>query len=141
MNFTINGFDLIQPCYIVFSSISLMVQYDYEINLVISTITLPGNKNRKVFTLGTNLLVVSVDLLISPFLDPYLYYYSIDNIYMCGGCVCPNTYITYSDGINCIKGSNPIVPVTPIVPIVPVTPTVNLTNNTQNTLSIPSCFA
>lgn len=48
-------------------------------------------------------MVVSVDFIISPFIDPYLYFYAIDTIYLCANCSCPNTYIKYTDGINCIK--------------------------------------
>ena len=82
LNFLATGLDLVQPSYLVLTSNSQMIQYDYQINMTISSLTLKiTNFNQKVFVLGTGLLVVTKDLMVSPFQDYYLYYYSINDVY------------------------------------------------------------
>lgn len=82
-----------------------MIQFDYELNLTISTANLIVNYTQKVFALGTNILVVLKDLMISPFSDDYIYYFSVDSTYECGGClVCPTNYDMDALG-NCVRGS------------------------------------
>ena len=120
------------PSYIVISSSYHMIQFDYEINLTISTVNLIVNYNQKVFALGTNLLVVLKDLMISPFSDDYLYYFSVDSTYECGGClVCPTNYDMDALG-NCVRGSatNNLVNLTNTTTL-----QVNSTNSSINTIN------
>ena len=59
-------------------------------------------------------------MFISPFKDPYVYYFEGNQVYDCGGCVCPVGY--YANGSSCVKGQSPAINTTN-------TTTTNTTNN------------
>lgn len=70
----------------------MIVQYDFEINQIISSTRLQTTFNQRVYKLGNDTLVVVKDLMIYPYLDPYIYYYNWNTSYKCNSCVCLVTY-------------------------------------------------
>lgn len=81
----------------------MMVQYDFEINKIISSTSLQTNFNQMVYKLGNDTLVVVKNLMISPYLDPYIYYYYWNTSYKCNSCVCLVTYKFDSSANECLK--------------------------------------
>lgn len=73
----------------VYSSNSKLVQYDYSVNVVMSSIGLRiTNFGQKVFGVGggpaangSGVVVVIKDLMILPYMDDSLYYYGYDGVY------------------------------------------------------------
>lgn len=94
----ITGLQVYSPYYAILSSANMIVQYDFEINKIISSSLLQTTFNQLIYKLGNNTLVVVKDLMISPYLDPYIYYYYWNTSYKCNSCVCSVTYRLDSSG-------------------------------------------